>query len=83
MFRDVYYIKQKDKESHRERKNMYRDVNSLRNLDKPSQNDLKSCGDFLLLAQRSENIEKPLAPNASEKLENLVPNSHSNAQKFN
>ena len=36
MFRDVYYIKKKDKESHRERQNMYRDVNSLRYLDKPS-----------------------------------------------
>ena len=81
MFRDIYYIKQRDKESHRERKKMYRDVNRLRNLDKPSQNGLKSCGDFLLLAQWSE--KKPLAPNASEKLEKLVPNNHGNAQKFN
>lgn len=80
MFRDVYYIKWKEKESHR--KKMCRGVNRLRNFDKPSQNALKSCGD-LLLAQWSENVEKPLARNASEKLEKLVPNNHSNAQKFN
>ena len=65
------------------RKKMYRGVNRLRNFDKPSQNALKNCGDFLLPAQWSENVEKPLARNVSEKLEKLVPNNHSNAQKFN